>query len=189
MTTPCLRGRGPRKWLQLLGTWTRPTATLERLRRYGPRVTVRLPFQPPFVMLSDPADVKELFAAPPEVLHPGEGAWVLEPIIGPLALHPRLQSLTLHIILQAVFGLERGPRLDAPLPGSELRPAGDEDRAAGGARSLRAERCRADGRDHAPTGNHLQPARRCHRGAGRAHGHAAAGGGPCRVCLRSAHRG
>jgi cytochrome P450 len=156
---------GPRasKWLQLLGTWTRPTATLERLRRYGPRVTVRLPFQPPFVMLSDPADVKELFAAPPDVLHPGEGAWVLEPIIGrnsvilldegahltqrrlllpafhgermqrlagvmtelterevdgwptgePLALHPRLQSLTLEIILQAVFGLERGPRLDA----------------------------------------------------------------------------
>jgi cytochrome P450 len=68
--------------LQLLGTWTRPTATLERLRRYGPRVTVRLPFQPPFVMLSDPADIKEVFAAPPEVLHPGEGAWVLEPIIG-----------------------------------------------------------------------------------------------------------
>jgi cytochrome P450 len=150
-------------WLQLLGTWTRPTATLERLRRYGSRVTVRLPFQPPFVMLSDPADIKEVFAAPPEVLHPGEGAWVLEPIIGrnsvilldegahlaqrrlllpafhgermqrlvgvmtelterevdawpvgePMALHPRLQSLTLEIILQAVFGLERGPRLDA----------------------------------------------------------------------------
>jgi cytochrome P450 len=164
MTTDVLPP-GPRasKWLQLLGTWTRPTATLERLRGYGPRVTVRLPFQPPFVMLSDPADIKELFAAPPEVLHPGEGAWVLEPIIGrnsvilldedahlaqrrlllpafhgermqrlvgvmtelaeheldgwpvgePLALHPRLQSLTLEIILQAVFGLERGPRLDA----------------------------------------------------------------------------
>ena len=149
-------------WLQLLGTWTRPTATLEGLRRYGPRVTVRLPFQPPFVMLSDPADVKELFAAPAEVLHPGEGAWVLEPIIGRnsvilldegahlaqrrlllpafhgermqrlvavmtelterevnawpvselVALHPRLQNLTLEIILQAVFGLERGPQLD-----------------------------------------------------------------------------
>jgi cytochrome P450 len=164
MTTAALPP-GPRasKWLQLLGTWTRPTATLERLRRYGPRVTVRLPFQPPFVILSDPADVKELFAAAPEVLHPGEGAWVLEPIIGrnsvilldedahlaqrrlllpafhgermqrlagvmseltereldgwpldePLALHPRLQSLTLEIILRAVFGLERGPRLDA----------------------------------------------------------------------------
>ena len=75
---------GPRapSWLQLLGTWMRPTAALERLRPYGKRVTVQLPFQPPFVILWDPAEVKELFAAPPEVLHPGEGAWVLEPIIG-----------------------------------------------------------------------------------------------------------
>ena len=30
----------------------------------------------------------------------------------PVALHPRLQRLTLEIILRAVFGLERGPRLD-----------------------------------------------------------------------------
>ena len=29
------------------------------------------------------------------------------------ALHPRLQQLTLEIILRAVFGLERGARLDA----------------------------------------------------------------------------
>jgi cytochrome P450 len=150
-------------WLQLLGTWTRPTATLERLRRYGTRATVQLPFQPPMVILSDPDDVKQVFAAPPDVLHPGEGAWVLEPIIGrnsvillderdhleqrrlllpafhgermqrlvgvmteltdaevgawpadqPLGLHSRLQRLTLEIILRAVFGLERGARLDA----------------------------------------------------------------------------
>ena len=32
--------------------------------------------------LSDPAEVKEVFTAPPEVLHPGEGAQVLEPIVG-----------------------------------------------------------------------------------------------------------
>ena len=37
--------------VQLLGTWKRPTASLERLRRYGKRVTVQLPFQPPFVIL------------------------------------------------------------------------------------------------------------------------------------------
>src|SRR5271155_4252678 len=70
-------------WLQLVGTWTRPTASMEGLRAYGKRVTVRLPFQPTFVILSDPADVKEMFAAPADVLHPGEGTWVLEPIIGP----------------------------------------------------------------------------------------------------------
>lgn len=149
--------------LQLLATWKRPGVSLERLRqRYGTRITVRLPFQPPFVMLSDPDEIKELFTAPPEVLHPGEGARVLEPIVGsnsvilldetphleqrklllpafhgekmqrltglmtelarreveswplgqPVVLHPRLQRLTLEIILRAVFGLERGARLD-----------------------------------------------------------------------------
>src|SRR5262249_35650749 len=47
--------------MQLLATWTRPAASLERMRRrYGPRITVRLPFQPPFVLLSDPAEIKEL---------------------------------------------------------------------------------------------------------------------------------
>ncbi len=155
---------GPRvpRFMQLAGTWTRPTATLEGLRRYGKRCTVRLPFQPPFVVLSDPAEIKELFTAPADVLHPGEGAWVLEPIVGPnsvilldeaehleqrrlllpafhgermqrmtdvmvqmteaeldrwptgqpIVLHPRLQKLTLEIILRSVFGLGAGPRLD-----------------------------------------------------------------------------
>jgi cytochrome P450 len=155
---------GPRapSVLQLVGTWTRPTASLERLRRYGKRTTVQLPFQPPFVILSDPAEVKELFAAAPEEVHPGEGARILEPVVGPnsvilldesahlsqrrlllpafhgermqrlrgvmtelaesevgswpagepVALHPRLQRLTLEIILRAVFGLEQGPELE-----------------------------------------------------------------------------
>jgi cytochrome P450 len=148
--------------LQLLGTWTRPTASLERLRRYGTRVTVKLPFQPPVVILSDPGDIKELFTASADAVHPGEGAQILAPIVGrnsvillderahlrqrrlllpafhgermqrlngvmteiaerevdawpagePVALHPRLQRLTLEIILRAVFGLERGPELD-----------------------------------------------------------------------------
>ena len=31
----------------------------------------------------------------------------------PIALHPRMQALTLEIILRAVFGLDEGPRLDA----------------------------------------------------------------------------
>ena len=31
----------------------------------------------------------------------------------PIELHPRLQGLTLEIILRAVFGLDPGPRLDA----------------------------------------------------------------------------
>ena len=69
--------------MQLLGTWKRPTATLRGLRRYGKRVTVQLPFQPPFVILSrSRAEIKELFTAPPDAVHPGEGARILEPIVG-----------------------------------------------------------------------------------------------------------
>jgi cytochrome P450 len=150
--------------LQSLGIWARPTAFLERCRaRYGRRFTVRLIGQPPLVMISDPEEIKEVFLAPPHVLHPGEGARILEPIVGanslilldgaphleqrrlllpafhgermqglaglmqqlaesevaswpteePVELHPRLQRLTLEIILRAVFGLHSGPRLDA----------------------------------------------------------------------------
>jgi cytochrome P450 len=69
--------------LQLLGVWKRPSATLRRARqRYGKRITVQMPFQPPFVLISDPDEIKELFTAPPEVLHPGEGARILEPLVG-----------------------------------------------------------------------------------------------------------
>jgi cytochrome P450 len=136
---------------------------VERCRaRYGKRFTLRLLQTPTWVHLSDPDELKELFTAPPDVLHPGEGASVLEPVVGansvilldeqahlsqrklmlpafhgarieavgglleevterevaawpldePISLHGRLQSLTLEVILRAVFGLDPGPRLD-----------------------------------------------------------------------------
>jgi cytochrome P450 len=150
--------------IQGIGFWKRPLAFLERCRaRYGRRFTIRFPLAPPFVILSDPAEVKEVFAAAPDVLHPGEGARVLEPLVGKnsvilldeaahmeqrklmlpafhgekmarlsglmgevaerevaswpqgeaLQLQPRMQHLTLEIILRAVFGLDPGERLDA----------------------------------------------------------------------------
>lgn len=69
--------------VQGIGLWTRPLAFLERCRaRYGKRFTVRFPASPPFVILSDPEQIKEVFVAPPDVLHPGEGARVLEPLVG-----------------------------------------------------------------------------------------------------------
>ncbi len=63
--------------------WTRPFAYSERCRaRYGKRFTVHFPGAPPFVVMSDPEEIKDVFMAPPEILHPGEGARVLEPLIG-----------------------------------------------------------------------------------------------------------
>jgi cytochrome P450 len=67
----------------MLGFWTRPLAFLEWCRaRYGRRFTVRLPLTPPFVMLCTPEEIKEVFTAPADVLHPGAGASVLEPVVG-----------------------------------------------------------------------------------------------------------
>src|SRR4051812_10256822 len=149
--------------LQVVGWWNRPLAFHENCRRrYGNRYTVRLLGTPPFVMHSDPDHIREIFTASPEVLHPGEGARILEPVVGTysvilldekahlsqrrlmlpafhgekmqklsdlvtevterevgswptqsaVSLHPRLQELTLEVILRAVFGMDPGPRLD-----------------------------------------------------------------------------
>jgi cytochrome P450 len=157
---------GPRlpRALQTLAWWNRTVPFRERCRaRYGKRFTMRLLQTPPFVHHSEPEHLREIFTAPPEVLHPGEGAKLLEPVVGsnsvillderahlsqrklmlpafhgekmqrlsglmqevterelarwpedePIALHPRLQALTLEIIMRAVFGLDSGDRLDA----------------------------------------------------------------------------
>src|SRR3954447_5549653 len=150
--------------LQTVGWWTRPLAFQERMRkRYGKRFTIKLVGTPAFVMHSDPAHIREIFTAPPDVLHPGEGARILEPVVGAnsvilldgdahlsqrrlmlpafhgekmerlselvaeatereiatwpsgevVRLQPRMQALTLEVILRAVFGLDPSPRLDA----------------------------------------------------------------------------
>src|SRR4051812_7814650 len=150
--------------MQTLGWWTRPHAFMEQCRaRYGKRFTVRFLAPRASVMHWGPEHVKEISPAAPEVLHPGEGASVLEPVVGshsvilldeaahleqrklmlpafhgermarlaglvdevaagetarwataePLALHPRLQALTMEVILRAVFGLDPGSRLES----------------------------------------------------------------------------
>jgi cytochrome P450 len=76
---------GPRlpSVLQTVGWWSRPLAFHEGARaRYGRRYTVRLFATPPFVMHADPEHVRQIFTAPPDVLHPGEGAAILEPVVG-----------------------------------------------------------------------------------------------------------
>jgi cytochrome P450 len=76
---------GPRwpSFVQFAATWTRPAGSLLRMReKYGPTFTARMPFTPPFVFITDPQAIKELFQAPADVIHPGEGAVVLEPLLG-----------------------------------------------------------------------------------------------------------
>jgi cytochrome P450 len=76
---------GPRlpSILQTVGWWSRPLAFHEGCRaRYGKRYTVRLFGTPEFVMHANPDHIREIFTAPPEVLHPGEGAKILEPVVG-----------------------------------------------------------------------------------------------------------
>jgi cytochrome P450 len=69
--------------VQTVAWWTRSIPFFERSRsRYGTRFTIRLLGTPPFVMHSDPQHIKEIFTSPPEVLHPGEGARILEPVVG-----------------------------------------------------------------------------------------------------------
>jgi cytochrome P450 len=149
--------------LQVVGWWSRPLAFPENCRRrYGDRYTVRLLGAPPFVMHADPEHIREIFTAAPDVLYPGEGARILEPVVGTYSvilldeqahlgqrrlmlpafhgdkmqrlselvtevterevaswptdsrqsLHPRLQALTLEVILRAVFGVDEGQTLD-----------------------------------------------------------------------------
>src|SRR4051795_13197319 len=148
--------------VQTIGWWTRPLAFHEGCRkRFGKRYTVRLLGAPAFVMHADPEHIREIFTAPPDVLHPGEGASILAPVVGTesvilldeqahlsqrklmlpafhgekmqrltdlvtevtqaevgqwptgetVALHPRMQGLTLEVILRAVFGISEGKLL------------------------------------------------------------------------------
>jgi cytochrome P450 len=70
--------------LNLLGWTLRPVPFMEQCRaRYGDRFTVDLgPPEGKWIFLTQPDEIRELFSAPADVLHPGEGARVLEPVVG-----------------------------------------------------------------------------------------------------------
>ncbi len=152
---------GPRipRLLQTLGFIFAGPRFLEACRRrYGNAVTFGTLFDERFVMLFDPALVKELFQGPHDQLHAGEANALLGPILGnrsvllldgaehlrhrrmmlppfhgrrmqayadtmresadleidswplgePFSLMPSMQSLTLRVIMRAVFGFEPG---------------------------------------------------------------------------------
>jgi cytochrome P450 len=63
--------------------WREPLRFLDLCHaRYGDRFVVRPVGTPPFVFFSDPSDIKSIIAAPADVLHPGDGAAVITPLVG-----------------------------------------------------------------------------------------------------------
>jgi cytochrome P450 len=142
--------------------WRRPLQTMEECqRRFGDMFTYRLPHEGTWVMISDPAAIKQVFSGDPRLLHAGEANIVLLPVLGehsvllldepahmsqrklmlppfhgermqaygklmsdvarqeidrwpvdrPVAMRPRMQAVTLEVILRAVFGVDEGERL------------------------------------------------------------------------------
>jgi len=135
--------------------------------RYGDIFTIKLAHEGTWVILADPAAVKQVFTGDPRVFHAGEGNQILAPFLGrnsllvldekphmsqrrlllppfhgermqaysetmaeiaareierwptgtPYELRPRMQAITLDIILRTVFGVEGEQRT------SELRDA------------------------------------------------------------------
>jgi len=156
---------GPRmpRAVQTLAWITRPMPFMERARaRYGDTFTVRIAQEGTWVFLSDPEAVKEVFTAPPGVLHAGEANAILRPWLGdnsvllldgprhlaqrklllpplhgermqrygetmaeiarrevaawpagrPMRLWPRMQAITLEVIVRTIFGADEAARLD-----------------------------------------------------------------------------
>jgi cytochrome P450 family 135 len=142
--------------------WRRPLQTLEECRaRYGDMFTFRLAHEGTWVLVSDPAAVKQIFTGDPRLLHAGAANVVLLPVLGehsvllldepehmaqrklmlpsfhgkrmqayqdlmaraaaaeidhwptdaPVRMRPRMQAVTLEVILRAVFGVDEGERL------------------------------------------------------------------------------
>jgi len=72
------RARQTARWM------ARPLAFLKSLQEeHGDMFTIHLLNEDPWVMVSDPELVKQIFRAPADVLHAGEPKRILEPIVGP----------------------------------------------------------------------------------------------------------
>jgi cytochrome P450 len=164
---PAVRGLppGPRMPRALqTAIWSRQAQwMLEQCRaRFGRTFTIKIAYEDPWVMVSDPEAVKQVFTGDPRVFHAGEGNDVLRPFLGdnsvlvldekphigqrrlllppfhgermqgygkkmteiaareieswptgvPYKLRPRMQAITLEIIIETVFGVHERERLD-----------------------------------------------------------------------------
>ncbi len=144
--------------------WSRQAQwMLEQSRaRFGDMFTIRVFHEGDWVMLADPALVKQVFTGDPAIFHAGEGNHILRPILGensvlvlddkphlsqrrlllppfhgermqgyertmteiaareieswptgtPYKLRPRMQAITLEIIIETVFGVHERERTD-----------------------------------------------------------------------------
>jgi cytochrome P450 family 135 len=72
------RSRQTMRWV------ARPAQFLHSLQRqHGDVFSIHLLREPPWVCVCDPAHVKEVLTAPPDVLHAGRPKQLLEPLLGP----------------------------------------------------------------------------------------------------------
>src|SRR5215207_8242218 len=158
---------GPRlpRAVQTAAWITRPGPFLLRAQRqYGDVFKIHIGGEPPWIVLSHPDAVREVFTGDPAVMHAGKANIVLRPLVGhasvllldgpqhlrqrklmlppfhgsrmagyrdmvaaiarehvarwprgrPLALAPRMQAITLDVVLRVIFGVEEdSARLDA----------------------------------------------------------------------------
>jgi cytochrome P450 len=132
---------------------------LEQSRaRFGPMFSIKIAYEGDWVVVADPALVKQVFTGDPKVFHAGEGNQILRPLLGensvlvldearhisqrrlllppfhgermqsyaetmaeissreiaswptgtPYRLRPRMQAITLEIVLETVFGVHGG---------------------------------------------------------------------------------
>ncbi|HEV7807180.1 MAG TPA: cytochrome P450 [Solirubrobacteraceae bacterium] len=74
--------------IQILGYWTRPAAFVQQCRaRYGNRFALRIRVPPkPLYVLTDPDEIKQMFQAPADVLHTGNGSATIEKFTGQTGL-------------------------------------------------------------------------------------------------------
>ncbi len=149
--------------LNTLGWTLRAGPFMSRARaRYGSTFSLRLASEDQWVVLSDPADVKQVFTGDPRLLHAGKANKILGPILGPKSVllldegahmaqrklllppfhgermqrygdlmtavaeaeiatwprgepfqvWPRMQGVTLEVIMRAVFGVTDRDRLE-----------------------------------------------------------------------------
>ena len=99
----------------------RPLGFMQEQRdRHGDVFTVRLLHEPPWAMVSDPELIKQVFKAPADVLHAGEGKRFLRPILGEYSL----------LLLDEEAHMEQRRLLSGPFTGDHVQRYGEAMRSA-----------------------------------------------------------